>query len=155
MLSTPPAFILSQDQTLVLKFVPSRIASSFSFRLLSWVVFFYSVFAFTLLNNLKDFQGCIVVWLSRFCVAPFSSQRWYISTGRDPRQEHFLTFFIFFQVHRYERWNFNLSLILFRVNEFLDVFKPFFDPPIWWCFFLYNIQYIDAILRQHKGTRIT
>ena len=46
-----------------------------------WVVFFYSVFAFTLAvivllrkaddfhKNLKDFQGCIAVYLSRFIVA--------------------------------------------------------------------------------------
>ena len=49
-LSTPPAFILSQDQTLVLKCLNRTrltLANLSRFTVI-WVVFYYSVFAFTL-----------------------------------------------------------------------------------------------------------
>ena len=64
MLGTPPAFILSQDQTLMLKFSPgqkSLLAISFPFTVIN---------RFCSLNNsLKNFQGFFsTVQLSRFAV---------------------------------------------------------------------------------------
>ena len=63
MLSTPPAFILSQDQTLMLKVRPAKINH---LALLFW---FKDLHLLNVLENKiysKNFQGCIVVYLSKF-----------------------------------------------------------------------------------------
>ena len=64
MLGTPPAFILSQDQTLMFKFVRSKSV---------WLILpFYCCFRFLFSEislrtfcSVWNFQGCITVYLSR------------------------------------------------------------------------------------------
>ena len=66
MLGTPPAFILSQDQTLMFKFVRSKSV---------WLILpFYCCFRFLFSEislrtfcSVWNFQGCITVYLSRCC----------------------------------------------------------------------------------------
>ena len=66
MLGTPPAFILSQDQTLMFKFVRSKSV---------WLILpFYCCFRFLFSEislrtfcSVWNFQGCITVYLSRYC----------------------------------------------------------------------------------------
>ena len=65
-LGTPPAFILSQDQTLMFKFVRSKSV---------WLILpFYCCFRFLFSEislrtfcSVWNFQGCITVYLSRCC----------------------------------------------------------------------------------------
>ena len=62
-LSTPPAFILSQDQTLMLKVRPAKI------NYLALLFWFKDLHLLNVLENKiysKNFQGCIVVYLSKF-----------------------------------------------------------------------------------------
>ena len=97
MLGTPPAFILSQDQTLILKSLPASfhwlfiplfsklpeltvfwvVTSIFDLVTRSWYDLFASLWitpeSLSRACSLGIFQGCITVYLSRYCLLLFTA----------------------------------------------------------------------------------
>ena len=110
MLGTPPAFILSQDQTLMFKFVRSKSV---------WLILpFYCCFRFLFSEislrtfcSVWNFQGCITVYLSRCCS---SQEAFLLKNICSVSQKAYLfyhkqfclsrTFFIFYFQASFETW---------------------------------------------------
>ena len=118
-LSTPPAFILSQDQTLLFLWDPQILAKAKLGFFLLYCFFLGSFFVRSFfflwnhsaasslrlppsgLHSFGIFQGCITVYLSRFCVLlqgfscfwPATALLSYHAQG--PLSSTFFTFFIF------------------------------------------------------------
>ena len=120
-LGTPPAFILSQDQTLMLKFSPgqkSLLAISFPFTVIN---------RFCSLNNsLKNFQGFFsTVQLSRFAVHLSDATLTFYHV-RSCLSTTFLTFlkvfccFLFKNFPPLSQWNYIISPLHQLVNSFLE-----------------------------------
>ena len=108
-LSTPPAFILSQDQTLLFWFLfPAKLNLAFLFYCFLRFVcssFFLSLKIFSLsTDSLECFQGCITVYLSRFICALFTvisvRQLWYLITHFSLCQALFYFFQNFYSERR-------------------------------------------------------
>ena len=94
-LSTPPAFILSQDQTLMFILPvqkPSGFLSVEWFLIPLGVSFFFSEIL------LLNFQGCIAVYLSRFLFCPSRTQLWYNITAFITGQDLFSIFYNFLKL---------------------------------------------------------
>ena len=72
-LSTPPAFILSQDQTLMFKFILPEFSGIL--QSLDWFTVFLGCDSrhCSLKYSFGIFQGCITVYLSRFLLLLFSA----------------------------------------------------------------------------------
>ena len=107
MLSTPPAFILSQDQTLIKKFVNpmSEIILACIFPNHLYCYWFVGSLILSLIrrswNSCLEFQGCHVVNFSRFFALSSLSDNFYM-----------------------------LSHLMFFVNNFFIFFQDHFG---WWC----------------------
>ena len=94
-LGTPPAFILSQDQTLMFILPvqkPSGFLSVEWFLIPLGVSFFFSEIL------LLNFQGCIAVYLSRFLFCPSRTQLWYNITAFITGQDLFSIFYNFLKL---------------------------------------------------------
>ena len=144
-LSTPPAFILSQDQTLLFQswssgrlyrsrifWSWSKLNLAFSFFTAS-LRFFVRSFSFSEIIPLPPgsfgiFQGCITVYLSRFSVLPqvfFSFPPATTLLSYHARRSLSSTFFYFFPIFLFSlrnkypshrRWTFNIAYCISRVN---------------------------------------
>ena len=95
-LSTPPAFILSQDQTLMF-ILPVQKPSGF--LSVEWSLIPLGVSFFFSEILLLNFQGCIAVYLSRFLFCPSRTQLWYNITAFFTGQDLFSIFYNFFEAH--------------------------------------------------------
>ena len=152
-LGTPPAFILSQDQTLILKSLPASfhwlfipllsklpeltvfwvVTSIFDLVTRSWYDLFASLWitpeSLSRACSLGIFQGCITVYLSRYCLLLFTAAT-LLSYHRSFALS--TTFFIFSKlffalqvlVHFAQRI-FILSHAHLFVNHFFQVFNFF------------------------------
>ena len=134
-LGTPPAFILSQDQTLMFKFVRSKSV---------WLILpFYCCFRFLFSEislrtfcSVWNFQGCITVYLSRCCS---SQEAFLLKNICSVSQKAYLfyhkqfclsrTFFILFSsffrnpvaYHSQQQFS-SLSELAVRVKQFFHLF---------------------------------
>ena len=135
-LGTPPAFILSQDQTLMFKFVRSKSV---------WLILpFYCCFRFLFSEislrtfcSVWNFQGCITVYLSRCCS---SQEAFLLKNICSVSQKAYLfyhkqfclsrTFFILFSsffrnlvaCHSQQQFS-SLSELTVRVKQFFHLFS--------------------------------
>ena len=116
MLSTPPAFILSQDQTLMFNLSLNINVSFFRRDLLRLYCFrfvFSDLFSFILFKNFRD---CITVYLSRFRVVVFTTA-WLYYHNHLSLSTTFLFFFFHLTV-------FATALIEYHVVSLLSTTFP-------------------------------
>ena len=128
MLSTPPAFILSQDQTLV-KNVCIRVRIAWQFC--SCLLFWFDIFRCPFLKNLfKEFSGFVVycsVINVLFVVAVSCDSSYIISKCFMFVNNFFKLFFVAF-LNLSNSNSDMLSYIFFLVNNFFEVFfKSYFQ----------------------------
>ena len=122
MLSTPPAFILSQDQTLV-KNVCIRVRIAWQFC--SCLLFWFDIFRCPFLKiSCKNFQGLLsIVQLSMFFVVAVSCDSFYIISKCFMFVNNFFKLF-FVAFLNLSNSNFDiLSYIFLLVNNFFEVFS--------------------------------
>ena len=123
MLSTPPAFILSQDQTLV-KNVCIRVRIAWQFC--SCLLFWFDIFRCPFLKNLfKEFSGFVVYCsvINVLFVVAVSCDSLYIISKRFMFVNNFFKLF-FVAFLNLSNSNFDiLSYIFLLVNNFFEVFS--------------------------------
>ena len=123
MLSTPPAFILSQDQTLV-KNVCIRVRIAWQFC--SCLLFWFDIFRCPFLKNLfKEFSGFVVycsVINVLFCCCRFMRQLLYYIKVFHVCQEHFYFLFLLLWSNPSRDSLFRIAYSSRLVNSFLISF---------------------------------
>ena len=123
MLSTPPAFILSQDQTLVKSVcTQSRIAWQFCSCLLFW----FDIFRCPFLKNLfKEFSGFVVYCsvINVLFVVVVSCDSFYIISKRFMFVNNFFKLFFVAFLNLSNSSSDILSYIFLLVNNFFEVFS--------------------------------
>ena len=148
MLSTPPAFILSQDQTLV-KNVCIRVRIAWQFC--SCLLFWFDIFRCPFLKNLfKEFSGFVVycsVINVLFCCCRFMRQLlYYIKVFHVCQQLFCFSFLLFFR----EAVPHATALIEYHIHLSLSTAFFFFCPhPIPACHSLVSVSISERMLSYH------
>ena len=123
MLSTPPAFILSQDQTLV-KNVCIRVRIAWQFC--SCLLFWFDIFRCPFLKNLfKEFSGFVVYCsvINVLFVVAVSCDSFYIISKRFMFVNNFFKLFFVAFLNLSNSNSDILSYIFLLVNNFFEVFS--------------------------------
>ena len=123
MLSTPPAFILSQDQTLV-KNVCIRVRIAWQFC--SCLLFWFDIFRCPFLKNLfKEFSGFVVYCsvINVLFVVAVSCDSFYIISKCFMFVNNFFNYFLLLFLNLSSSNSDILSYIFLLVNNFFEVFS--------------------------------
>ena len=122
MLSTPPAFILSQDRTLIISFVQvQKCFWHFSVPLIYRATFLSCFFRFCSLNNsLRIFRVALLFICQSSFRCCLVSRNSFIISRVLPIVNNFFIYFFHRRISRFSRWNFIIAPLWLFVKPFYN-----------------------------------